>query len=189
MSKLLIIVIAASALGVVILFCILRHKQALRKELEIKAQDKLREEALNRALRNERSKERAVSERDCLPYEVDYGQNKNPVDYVDKNKIMLQIIEHSELSVRKYILDPDKKIHIGSRNDFNEIVIKDRTVSGQHCEIFLYNKEVYVKDVNSTNGTFLSRKRKQVRIDSRGMKLKTGDRIIVGKTDLQIEVI
>ena len=141
MSKYLIFMIVGVLLGLLILLCMLRHRRTQRRELETKARDQLREEALNRALMNDRANEREVSAKRCLPYEVDYGQNKNSVNSLSQNKKMLHIIENSELSVRKYLFDPNQKIHIGSKSDINEIVIKDRTVSGQHCEIAVYKNE------------------------------------------------
>jgi pSer/pThr/pTyr-binding forkhead associated (FHA) protein len=41
------------------------------------------------------------------------------------------------------------------RNPAGEICIEDATVSGDHCEIVVQNDGVLVRDLGSTNGTFL----------------------------------
>ena len=52
-----------------------------------------------------------------------------------------------------------KYIKIG-RSSTNDIVINDITVSSQHAIItILDTKEVKIKDLNSTNGTFVNGKR------------------------------
>ncbi|MDR2425032.1 MAG: FHA domain-containing protein, partial [Prevotellaceae bacterium] len=52
-----------------------------------------------------------------------------------------------------------KLIKIG-RSSANDIVISDATVSSQHALItILDSKEVRIKDLNSTNGTYVNGKR------------------------------
>ena len=52
-------------------------------------------------------------------------------------------------------------ISIG-RKKSNDIVIKDKNISGEHCRLFKNGTDWFVEDTNSTNGTFLD----DVRIDS-----------------------
>lgn len=55
-----------------------------------------------------------------------------------------------------------EKSHIGSniytigRLPTNNIIINDPTVSKNHAEITLVNNEIYVRDLDSTNGTFVN---------------------------------
>jgi hypothetical protein len=64
--------------------------------------------------------------------------------------------------------------HLG-RNAGNELVIEDATISGQHCEITLEDSVVKVRDLNSTNGTFVAGKRiKEAQLQA-GQILKVGD--------------
>src|SRR5213594_2223932 len=42
------------------------------------------------------------------------------------------------------------------RGDHNTLVICDDSVSKNHCEILIYGYEVIVRDLDSTNGTFIN---------------------------------
>jgi len=73
----------------------------------------------------------------------------------------------------------EKDIIIG-RSSSNDIVIKDEGVSRKHCAIEPATNSYVLKDLKSTNGTFLNDKK----ITSPSV-LKHGDKITVGKTILQ----
>ncbi|MCD8534977.1 MAG: FHA domain-containing protein [Verrucomicrobia bacterium] len=61
------------------------------------------------------------------------------------------------------------------RSDTNSFPIPDGSVSGTHCEVILLNDEIHVKDLGSTNGTFLDGHRiRESRIDH-GQILKLGE--------------
>ncbi|HKS38868.1 MAG TPA: FHA domain-containing protein [Verrucomicrobiae bacterium] len=67
------------------------------------------------------------------------------------------------------------------RNPANDICLDDPTVSGHHCEIVVLNEEVFVRDLGSTNGTF---------IDSRRVSeaaLRVGERLHVGSVGMALE--
>jgi hypothetical protein len=64
--------------------------------------------------------------------------------------------------------------HLG-RTANNELVIEDETVSSRHCEIVVEQNTITVRDLNSTNGTFVAGKRiTESRIED-GQALKVGD--------------
>jgi CheY-like chemotaxis protein len=60
--------------------------------------------------------------------------------------------------------------------------IIDPSVSGRHCEILLRGNEVIVRDLNSTNGTFIQGERITEAI------LKPGQILRLGRVDLHLEV-
>ncbi|MBP5751899.1 MAG: FHA domain-containing protein [Treponema sp.] len=73
-----------------------------------------------------------------------------------------------------------KKITIGRDYD-NEVVIDNKLASRHHCSIQKIRDEYFLKDENSTNGTFLN----DHRIPSdKYVKLATGDKITVGSASL-----
>ena len=61
------------------------------------------------------------------------------------------------------------------RRPYNDIVIDNLAVSGEHAVLVMQGQEVYLEDLNSTNGTYVNGKvaKKQL--------LKNGDDIEVGK--------
>lgn len=67
------------------------------------------------------------------------------------------------------------------RRPYNDIVIENLAVSGEHAAFYLAQQQVTVEDLNSTNGTFVNGKviRKQL--------LQHGDELEVGKYKLQFE--
>ncbi|MBI3354171.1 MAG: FHA domain-containing protein [Nitrospirae bacterium] len=73
----------------------------------------------------------------------------------------------------------DKETAIG-RSSGNDIVIKDEGISRRHCVIEPATSAYVLKDLNSTNGTFLNNKKILLSV-----VLKHGDKIKVGKTTLQ----
>src|SRR3990170_2986817 len=87
-------------------------------------------------------------------------------------------IEEDETSGEEHEFK-EKDIIIG-RSSSNDIVIKDEGVSRKHCAIEPATNSYVLKDLKSTNGTFLNDKK----ITSPSV-LKHGDKITVGKTILQ----
>jgi pSer/pThr/pTyr-binding forkhead associated (FHA) protein len=70
------------------------------------------------------------------------------------------------------------------RDKTNQIVVADPKASRFHAVITFENNCVYIKDTESSNGTFVN----DVKIASnRKVKLKNGDRIKVGTTVLTLK--
>ena len=74
-------------------------------------------------------------------------------------------------------------ISIGRLLNNNFPLPLDPHVSKAHCSIFQNQKEIYLIDLNSTNGTYLNGKS----IES-SVLLRNGDLIIVGKTAVKCEI-
>jgi len=66
------------------------------------------------------------------------------------------------------------------RKSSNTVVLKDAKVSGVHCEVALEDGRPVLRDLGSTNGTFLEGKR----IDE--IVLDHGDRITLGENELRL---
>jgi hypothetical protein len=79
----------------------------------------------------------------------------------------------SDFAGRTYELVVEKTA-IG-RGDQNTLIIRDRSVSMNHCEILTFGPEVIVRDLDSANGTFVNgaRLRGQTQIKS-GQVLRFG---------------
>lgn len=67
------------------------------------------------------------------------------------------------------------------RRPYNDIVIENLAVSGEHAAFYMKSNEVMIEDLNSTNGTFVNGKviRKQV--------LQHGDNMEIGKYQIRFE--
>lgn len=72
------------------------------------------------------------------------------------------------------------KITIGREND-NNIVIDSKLASRHHCIIQKIRDAYFVKDENSTNGTFINGKRIP---PEKYVKLNPGDKLTIGSSNL-----
>lgn len=61
------------------------------------------------------------------------------------------------------------------RSDENSFQIPEGSVSGVHCEVTLQNDEISVKDLGSTNGTFIDGKKVQEGTVKHGQILRLGE--------------
>ncbi|MCK5569973.1 MAG: FHA domain-containing protein, partial [Spirochaetes bacterium] len=74
------------------------------------------------------------------------------------------------------------KIKLG-RDKSNNIVIDDNLVSRFHALVHKIKNDYFVKDLNSSNGTFINN---EMVPKNRYVKLKKNDVIRIGKTELSI---
>lgn len=79
--------------------------------------------------------------------------------------------------IKEYALDKER-MTIGRRAS-NDVHIDNLAISGQHAEIIATDGEVFIQDLNSTNGTFVNKKQVKKQV------LKHGDTIGLGKYQLK----
>jgi DNA-binding NtrC family response regulator len=91
------------------------------------------------------------------------------------------VLERDDGTPAEYIFD-QPTVAIGGMED-NDIVIADDTVSRYHCRIEQEETGYTVRDLDSTNGTFVNR----VRV--REAFLKPGCQLTVGKSELRFETL
>ena len=90
---------------------------------------------------------------------------------------MLKIELKFKDSVLKTIVFDKEVITIGRHSD-NDIHIDSLSVSSQHARIVKYHKKYIIEDLDSTNGTFLNKKRISKE------KLSDNDVLTIGKHTL-----
>ena len=90
---------------------------------------------------------------------------------------MLKIELKFKDSVLKTIVFDKEVITIGRHSD-NDIHIDSLSVSSQHARIVKYHKKYIIEDLDSTNGTFLNKKRISKE------KLSDNDELTIGKHTL-----
>ena len=89
------------------------------------------------------------------------------------------VVINKTLTVMSHELG-DKWVTVG-RNDGNAFQIPESSVSGRHCEVRLRGDELAVRDLQSTNGTFVDGKK-----ISEGV-VKPGQTLRVGEVELSFE--
>lgn len=136
------------------------NKKAERQKYYDAAYKVIKEDCLNNAIRNQNRK-------------IQNGQ-----------KLMLYL-KWKDSEKQGYVFDPEKPIWIGREPGSNDICIREEIVSSQHCMLFLYQGEVFLRDMNSRNGTWIRRglRRRQVQ---EAEPVFSGDKIIVGSLAIRV---
>ena len=102
-----------------------------------------------------------------LGHHLDKIEETKQVSYLVFNKKKIQLVA---------------KITIGRESD-NDVVIDSKLASRHHCVIQKIQDQYFLKDENSTNGTFLNERRLP---PSKWVKLNIGDKLTVGSSNLVI---
>lgn len=90
------------------------------------------------------------------------------------------VVLNAGLTGRSHELNVDKTT-IG-RVDDNTFQIAEASISSHHCKVLLQGGEVVIKDLNSTNGTFLNGEKVTETV------LKPGQILRLGQVELRLEV-
>lgn len=192
----IVIIAIISVLSIcLILLKFLIKRRSGNKELYQAAADRTRDENLDKVILNEHY----IKEDNKLvktPYEVDYGNGnsekpgrKDMESSIGKMSVMIQLVEKTELSTRKFILNPAKKIRIGSGFTDNDIVVSDSCIEEHQCEIFLAQGKIYIKNIGNKARIIIRRKKEQVIVDGKGIRLLTGDIVLTGKVTYEVTII
>lgn len=166
-----------------------------KKELQRLVADKMRDEKLNSIILNNYESDENKKQV-SVPYDVDYGNasqsfkgEKKHKDEAKEHGLMVQLIENTELSSRKFVLNPENVIRIGSGLENNDIVVASGDISYIQCEIFKAGEKIYVRNKGNQVRTVIKRKRQKAIVDNRGIGLMSGDRIILGNITYDITII
>ena len=124
-------ILVISVLLIFILSALYQRRKKRRKEEEL-TQIKRRDEALTEALRNPRAREQ-TSQRSG-PVEIRWD-DKAVNDRKGKPELMVELVELSAYSRRKYVFHAEMDISIGSGRD-NQLSLPREGVAKQHCQIF-----------------------------------------------------
>lgn len=188
-------VIVAAVMAGIVVFRKLFMKKQKEKELSQAAEDKMRDENLNQVILNQhRGGERFREVH--RPYDVDYSRpnsagGRGSADFPmgGEGNIMVQMIERTELSTRKFMMNPVKPIRVGSDLQDNDINVLAEGISAHQFEIFAVRDKVFVKNVSSENRTILRRKKEQAIVDEKGIRMLSGDVIFAGHVSYDITIV
>lgn len=196
LSKNGIYILAGLALVVLLLYFlkIVLKKREAKKEMRRAATDRMRDENLNSFILN--SHPSSNSRKAYVPYEVDYSGNnqkenqqiKQSGNKLKSDDVMLQITEKTGLSSRKFVLNASTGIRIGTLPDCHITIIDDAN-NDYLCEIVaVSHKEVYVRDAGNSR-IIIRRKKEQAIVDDKGIKIKSGDNIVMGNFSYSVIII
>ena len=91
--------------------------------------------------------------------------------------VLKSLNENQDISINKSV------ITIG-RDESNDIIISDSTVSSFHAKIYLEDNSIYLEDLNSTNGTYIN----NFQIESSNQyELSISDKVLFGQAKYTLE--
>jgi hypothetical protein len=93
---------------------------------------------------------------------------------------MALVLTLTDVSPETWCQDISSKPVMLGRDEAADIRFDHRSVSRQHCRIWIENDECFVEDCGSMNGTYVNANRVQK------SPLSSGDRLLVGKFDLVV---
>ena len=178
---------AGSAVILIVVLIIHSSKRKKKEALLQVAEDKLRESNLDQQILNPNATpdpSRKVSEK---PYEMKYSTAS--AASATRKGIMLQIEEVSEISKRKYMVNPVPAITIGSGTG-NSIVLTDMTIDSKQCELGLSESgQVYVKNIGTADLVNVIRGKKSISVGNEEVVLKKSDQLKIGGVKLIITIL
>ena len=188
-----LIIIGAILLVILLIVLIVsgNKKKKKKKAMDQLIQDKERERILDSNILNPYASNEDIKGAGETPYSVNYtsGERKGAKGG-KRHLLMLQIEEISDLSNKKYMLDPLETITIGSAKD-NKISLSDALIDARQCEIGLYerdNKTLYLQNVGEKR-VILLRKKEWINVGPERLVLLNGDIIELGRIQLKITVV
>lgn len=193
----LIVAVLALAFFLLIFFLkkYIKHREK-KKEIALAAADRMRDENLNSIILNSHA-DKSNKKEVYRPYDVDYSSpdkggggtgNRMELSAGKHDQPMIQLVEKTELSTRKFVLNPAKVIRIGSDLKDNDISVLAEAVSPHQCEIFAAGGKVYIRNTGEGTRTIIRRKKQQAIADNKGIRLLTGDRILLGTVSYDITI-
>ena len=115
---------------------------------------------------------------DSAAPETETELEPEPEKPIEKITITLTGVKSGELKIL-----PVTDSALVGRSMKNDVVISDSTVSGVHCEFIYRDGKTYLRDRNSTNGTYLNSKRI---FDN--TEVHKGDILTIGQSEFKIGI-
>ena len=192
MNKRVEIFLAAAVLAAVILvMCIRARRRKRLREVRRQAEDRLREEALDKVLtgRADGGKSTGPSVPFDVKYDIDQRKRGKQISRMSaESPLMLHLTEHSELSTREYMFHVTDHITLGQAAQ-NDIVIKGTRIADTQCEIFRIQKALYVKNTGTSGLIFLIRKKHKIMVDAQAVTLENKDTLQIGEYTYDVELL
>lgn len=159
-----------------------RHKK--HRTEEDAAQIKRRDEALTEALKNPRVREQTGGQ--GVPVEIKWDDKAVSNKSKTKPTTMVELVELSAYSRRKYIFHADSPISVGSAAE-NQLALPREGVLKRHCEFFMDGSRPGVRSVHGAK-TLLRRGKNTASVSDDGVYLKNGDCIQIGSAEVEFRL-
>gem|GEM_PF-3604784 len=173
------LIAGAAALLVVVLSALSRRRKK-RKEFQEMSQIQRRNEALNNALRHPNRKEEQSGPE--TPMEISWD-DKAVKKKTAVQSLMIELVELSDYSRRKYIFRAGQSITIGCTEN-NQVVLPREGVADRHCEICMVKGRPCVKSASGVT-TILKRGKTEVLVSVKGVYINNGDLLHLGSAEVQ----
>ena len=120
--------------------------------------------------------DRAIEDLQWLPFGVQYGneQPRNPDVFKEERRHSYKLVIRINNKVQGEYFIRKKRINIGRHRD-NDLRIDDPLISRQHAQILQQGRTIYLRDLNSTNGTYVNSKRVDIAALEEGTVVKLGN--------------
>lgn len=175
-------VIAGAAVLLAAALFLNRQSQKRKREKE-QYNRRMKDQVLNEALKNNLGSRNVFKEpNQVVPLEQRDSRRG------DKGRIVLKLTVTGGQR-QSYVVNPEEHVLIGSAKGMNDIILEDKGAARQHCDIFLYQDHIYVRNLNPAYRMLLKRKNNQLPVEDRGVKLLTGDRILIGKSRIEVTLM
>lgn len=163
------IIAGAAAAAVLVVGLIFWQRRRSRHKKEQEQLDRiLKEKALDRALSNQLHQSAGT----VAPAAVHYVQE--PV--TEKGTEILRLTLEEKSVSKSYLFRRNDRVYLGSANGQPTVFSNDGGQGGLYCEMFCQGSGVYVRRCgNAPVG--LRRGRQRAELDTRGIKVHTGDEI------------
>lgn len=169
-------------LGILMVIWVRKRRKKLWEE-KFQAAKKIREDSLREALANDLDPEvAAASATPYRPYQVDYstGETKKNGEKLP----LLQIIEKSKLSEKRYIFRANETVTLGLQ--FGSACVLNNLENGEGwCELFFQNDGYCVRALGRDTVS-VQRNKHIALVDGRGIKLRSKDAIQIRDTSFQV---
>lgn len=121
--------------------------------------------------------DKAIEDLQWLPFGVQYGNEqapRSPEVFKEERRHSYKLVIRINNKVQGEYFIHKKRINIGRHRD-NDLRIDDPLISRQHAQILQQGRTVYLRDLNSTNGTYVNNKRVDIAALEEGTVVKLGN--------------
>ena len=117
----------------------------------------------------------AISDLQWLPFGLDAEEDtpKEDSPFEAERRLSYKLVIQSENNVRSEYFIRNKRISIG-RHSKSDLRVDDQLMSRNHAQIIQQGRTIYLRDLNSTNGTYLDSKRVDIAALEEGMTIRVG---------------